>query len=184
MSRIGKKPVPLPKGVEVKESAGVVNVKGPKGELSMALPPLVSMKLDPSAVVIERTEDNRRAMAMHGLARALVNNMVRGVSEGFEKTLQIEGVGYQAKIEGGKLMLQVGYCNDIIFEIPKGVAVELPVKTKNIVIRGADKQVVGQFAAMVRKTRPPDPYKGKGIKYIDEVVKRKAGKAQAGAAGT
>ncbi len=183
MSRIGKKPVALPKGVEVRESKGEVTVKGPKGELALRLPDLVALKIGPSAVTVERTSEGRRASAMHGLARALVNNMVRGVTEGFEKTLQIEGVGYQARIEGQNLILQVGFCNDIVIPIPKGLNVEIPPKTKNVIVRGADKQLLGQFTANVRRVKPPDSYKGKGVRYMGEVVRRKAGKTQAGATG-
>jgi large subunit ribosomal protein L6 len=180
MSRIGKKPVLLPPGVEVRAQQGVLEVRGPKGELKMDVPSEVTVTVEGDRVLLQKTEDNRKTRAMHGLARALTQNMVVGVSQGFEKQLLIEGVGYQARVEGNKLVLVIGFCHDVEMEIPQGLEVEIPQRTKTIIIRGIDKQLVGQFAANVRRVRPPEPYKGKGIRYSDETVRRKAGKAQVG----
>ena len=183
MSRIGKKPVAIPAAVEVKCQGTTVSVKGPKGDLAMDLPPLVSASVEGKVLTVARADATRQSSAMQGLARSLIFNMVHGVSEGFQKTLQIEGVGYQARTEGSNLVLQIGFCHEVVMPIPEGLEVEVPARTKNIHIRGADKQLVGQFAADVRAVRPPEPYKGKGIRYSDEVVRRKAGKAQVGSGG-
>ena len=181
MSRIGRKPIPLPSTVKMAEADNVVTVKGPKGKLRQVLPPFVKVRLEGDTAFVEQSSDDSRAGAMHGLARSLLNNMVVGVTEGFQRTLHIEGVGYQARIEGGNLMLQIGFCHDVVLAVPEGLDVEIPARTKIIHIRGIDKQKVGQFAANVRRVRPPEPYKGKGIRYVDEIVRRKAGKAQVAA---
>jgi large subunit ribosomal protein L6 len=163
------------------EADNVVTVKGPKGELRQVLPPFVKIRLEAGTAFVEQSSDDSRAGAMHGLARSLLSNMVVGVTEGFQRTLHIEGVGYQARIEGGNLVLQIGFCHDVVLAVPEGLDVEIPSRTKTIHIRGIDKQMVGQFAANVRRVRPPEPYKGKGIRYVDEIVRRKAGKAQVAA---
>jgi len=195
MSRIGKKPIPLPDGVTVAISDGTVEVKGPKGTLSRSVPPPIAVEHDQESkcLTVRRTSEDRSARAMHGLVRALVNNMVIGVTEGFTKELEVIGVGYSAKVQGKKLQVMVGFTKPVEFEIPEGLSVAEP-KTTNITmpgigsvpvtliaISGADKQAVGQFAATVRACRPPEPYKGKGIRYRGEDVRRKAGKAMAGA---
>jgi large subunit ribosomal protein L6 len=173
MSRIGTKPVEVPSGVTATVSGRTVSVKGPKGELSRTLPAGVSAKLDQGKVLIAREDDG--AGALHGLSRALVQGMVEGVSKGFEKRLEIVGVSYQAKISGKTLTLQVGFSHPVSFTVPPGLSVECPQPTL-VIIRGADKQLVGQFAAEVRRVRPPEPYKGKGVRYVGETVIQKAGK--------
>jgi large subunit ribosomal protein L6 len=178
MSRIGKKPVPVPAGVTVKVDAGLLSVKGPQGELSLRFHPAMTVALDEAAkqLVISRPDDERANKALHGLTRSLVNNMVTGVVTPFERKLEIIGVGYQASISGKSLNLQVGFANVVKLPIPAGVKCTLPDNT-HIVLQSADKQAVGQFAAVIRKVRPPEPYKGKGIRYEGEHVRRKAGKA-------
>ena len=178
MSRIGKKPVNLPAGVEVRLESGSVAVKGPKGELDLQLRPEVGVAKseDGQALVIERKSNSRPARAFHGLTRALVQNMVVGVSEGFTKKLEIHGVGYNARIQGSSLRLAIGFCHPVDFDIPEGINLECPTNT-SVVIQGCDKQVVGQFAAKVRAIRPPEPYNAKGIRYEGEYIQRKAGKS-------
>jgi large subunit ribosomal protein L6 len=176
MSRIGKKPVAVPAGVAAVVKDGRVAVKGPRGALEFALPAGIRASVDAGQIRIERSEETREQRALHGLARALVNNMVRGVTQGYEKRLSIVGVGYTGKVEAGNLVLTVGFCQPVVLRIPEGLQVEIPPKTTLVIIRGTDRQKVGQFAATVRKVRPPEPYKGKGIRYETEVVKRKAGK--------
>lgn len=177
MSRIGKKPIQVPPGVEVKIKNQSVETKGSKGVLTYSFSPLVSVEYSEANRIIrvDKREDSRKGRALQGLTRALIHNMVKGVSEGFEKSLEINGVGYNAKVQGKALVLQVGFCHPVVFEIPKGLEVEIPVPTR-IRIKGADKQGVGQFAATVRGVRPPEPYNLKGIKYEGEVIKRKSGK--------
>jgi large subunit ribosomal protein L6 len=179
MSRIGKIPVPVPQGVTATADGTVVKVKGPKGELSRTLEGGVTAKVDKGAIVLSRAGDAPRDRAIHGLSRALVKGMVDGVSTGFEKRLEIVGVSYQAKVSGRTLTLQVGFSNPVVREIPKGLTVECPQPTL-VVIRGHDKQQVGQFAAELRRVRPPEPYKGKGLRYVGEVVVQKAGKSFVG----
>lgn len=181
MSRIGKAPIPLPKGVEVNLTPGLVKVKGPKGHVEQVVPHEIKIECDASEVKVTDPKDGRqkRLRAMHGLTRALVANAVHGCSIGFEKTLEIIGVGYRAQMQGRALKLQIGFCHPVEMPLPQGIEIELPSQTK-IIIRGADKQVVGQFAAKVRGVRPPEPYKGKGIRYEGEEVKLKAGKKFAG----
>lgn len=180
MSRIGKKAISLPEGVEVSFSAPVVKVKGKQGELSQELAPGFEVEVEAAEVSVKRPSDSKDHRARHGLYRALISNMVIGVSEGFERRLAISGVGYTAKAEGpSKLNLSIGFCHPVIMESPAGVTVETPSPTE-VVVKGTSKQAVGQFAAEVRKVRPPEPYKGKGIRYADEVVRRKQGKAVGG----
>jgi len=178
MSRIGKKPVVLPKGVTVTAAEGVIRVKGPKGELELPQRPEVGVEVQDDQVVVERLTDvrNRAGRAYHGMTRALIQNMVTGVHDGYEKKLEINGVGYTAKVEGSNIVLNVGFSHSVTKPIPSTVTVECPSQTQ-IVIRGCDKQQVGEVAAGIRKIRPPEPYKGKGIKYAEEVIRRKAGKA-------
>jgi large subunit ribosomal protein L6 len=179
MSRIGKIPVPIPAGVTVSVDGATVKVKGPKGELSRALEGGVTAKLDGGKLVLSRAADEQVDRARHGLYRALVKAMVDGVAGGFEKRLEIVGVSYQAKLTGKSVTLNLGYCNPVVKEIPKGLTVECPQPTL-VIIRGHDKQLVGQFAAEIRRIRPPEPYKGKGVRYVGDVVVQKAGKSFVG----
>ena len=181
MSRIGKQPIPVVSGVEVTVQNGDVRVKGPHGELTHTHHPNVSVTVDAETkeVRVERADDQRENRALHGLTRALIANMVQGVQTPYEKKLEIEGVGYQANLNGKELSLQVGYANTIRLPVPDLVTCELP-STTQIIVKSIDKQAVGQFAANIRRVRPVEPYKGKGIRYSDERVRRKAGKAFAG----
>ena len=183
MSRIGKKPVPVPDGVKVAVTGTAVNVEGPKGKLEMRMVPEVSAHLsdDGKFLVVERAADTERHRAMHGLTRSLINNMVVGVVEGFAKGLAVVGTGYNAKVEGINLVLNVGFCKPVTVALPDGITIEF-VNAQEFVIHGIDKQLVGEFAAKVRRIRKPEPYKGKGIRYRDEVVRKKAGKAFVGTA--
>jgi large subunit ribosomal protein L6 len=179
MSRIGRTPVAIPKGVEVKVSdANVVTVKGPKGTLETAINPNIKVTVDNGAVLLTRASDIQAHRALHGLSRTLVANMITGVTEGFKKELDVNGVGYRASKEGNKLVMNLGYSHQVVVEETKDIKIEVPSPNK-IIITGIDKQAVGQFAADVRKKRPPEPYKGKGIKYSDEVIRRKEGKTGA-----
>lgn len=181
MSRIGKKPIAIPAGVTVQVAGQKVTVKGPKGELVQECHPGVSIVMDSAKkeLRVERPDDRRESRALHGLTRALLNNMVVGVVTPWEKKLEISGVGYQASVAGKKIKLQVGFANAVELPIPERVNLELADPT-HITVRGVDRQAVGQFAANIRAVRPPEPYKGKGIKYSDERVRRKAGKAASG----
>ncbi|WP_286952110.1 MULTISPECIES: 50S ribosomal protein L6 [Aminobacterium] len=178
MSRIGRKPIPLAKGATVTIKDDKVIVKGPKGELCSDLVPGITVSVEDSGIVVERENDEKQTRAFHGMVRALIANMVTGVTEGFVKNLEIVGVGYRAQMQGSKLILNVGYSNPIEYEPPKGVeiATESPIK---ISVRGIDRQLVGQVAAIIREFRSPEPYKGKGIRYAGEYIIRKAGKASA-----
>ena len=176
MSRIGKQPVPVPAGVKVAIAGGVVKVEGPKGKLEQPYHPNMKVDSDGQAVTVTRPNDERQNRALHGLTRALINNMVVGVTTGFTKRLKIEGVGFQAALRGTAVELTVGYANRLVHTPPAGVTVAVPDPT-TIVITGADKQKVGQFAAEVRASRKPEPYKGKGIRYENETVRRKEGKS-------
>jgi len=176
MSRVGKAPIDLPDGVEVTVKEDVVMVKGPKGELSERLDSRITTTVDDGVVTLSRADDERETRALHGLSRALVNNMVVGVSEGYEKQLELVGVGYRAALKGNTLELQVGFSHPVTVEAPDGIEFEVPENTK-IFVRGIDKQAVGQVAANIRAVRKPEPYKGKGIRYTGEYVRRKAGKA-------
>lgn len=179
MSRIGKMPVAVPAGVEVTIADGnLVTVKGPKGTLTQQLEPSMTIRQEGAELLISRPNDEKENRALHGLTRALLHNMVVGVTEGYKKSLEINGVGYRAAKEGNKLILTIGYSHPVeVSEIP-GITIEVP-QPNQIVISGCDKQMVGQFAAEVREKRPPEPYKGKGIKYVDEVIRRKVGKTGA-----
>lgn len=176
MSRIGKAPITLPNGVKVDLQDAAVSVTGPKGTLSQTFHPEMSIELEDSVLNVRRPSDSRQHRALHGLTRALLNNMVVGVSQGFAKTLQIEGVGYRAEMDSKVLVLHVGYSHPVRFEPPANVQFVVENRNKTVIVSGIDKQVVGEVAAQIRKTRPPEPYKGKGIRYNDEVVRRKAGK--------
>ena len=176
MSRVGKAPIDLPDGVEVTVKEDVVMVKGPKGELSERLDSRITTTVDDGVVTLSRADEERETRALHGLSRALVNNMVVGVSEGYEKQLELVGVGYRAALKGNTLELQVGFSHPVTVEAPDGIEFEVPENTK-IFVRGIDKQAVGQVAANIRAVRKPEPYKGKGIRYTGEYVRRKAGKA-------
>ncbi len=177
MSRVGKEPIPIPSGVDVTIQQGHVAVKGPRGELARALPPQIVVSQDGAELVVTRPDDQRQSRALHGLVRALVNNMVVGVSEGFVRELEIVGVGYRATAQGpNQLELQVGFSHSVHVDAPEGVTFEVPQPTR-ITVRGCDKQQVGQVAADIRKIRKPEPYKGKGIRYAGERVLRKAGKS-------
>ena len=179
MSRIGRMPITVPAGVEVTVAAGnVVTTKGPKGTLVKNLHPDMIIEQEGNIISVKRPSDSKEHTALHGMTRALLNNMVVGVSEGFKKELEVNGVGYRVAKEENKLVMNIGYSHQVIMpEIP-GITIECPSQNK-IVISGPDKQIVGQFAAEVREKRPPEPYKGKGIKYVDEVIRRKAGKTGA-----
>jgi large subunit ribosomal protein L6 len=182
MSRIGKKPVAVPDGVTVKVDDGTVSVKGKHGDLSLSIHPKMSVTFEAATkqIRVSRPDDSGENKALHGLTRSLINNMVLGVTKPFEQKLEIQGVGYQAQLKGKTLELQVGFANVIKLPVPAGVTCILPDNT-HVLLSSADKQAVGQFAAVIRKIRPPEPYKGKGIRYDGERVRRKAGKAFAGA---
>jgi len=175
MSRIANKPVALPKGVEVNQSSGELVVKGPKGELKMPVNSEIELKIEDGQMTFAPKSGSRFAHAMSGTTRALVQNMVTGVSQGFERKLELVGVGYRAKAQGQTLNLTLGFSHPVDHEVPKGITVETPSQTE-IVVKGVDKQMVGQVAAEIRAYRPPEPYKGKGVKYVDEYVFRKEGK--------
>ncbi len=176
MSRIGKKPISLPQGVSVTvDQNNKVSVKGPKGELSEQINSAIKVTVENSTVTVERPSDLPQHRALHGLSRTLIANMVDGVTKGFTKTLDINGVGYRAQKQGTKLVLNMGYSHPVEMEQPKGIEFEVPTQTR-IIIKGISKQFVGEMAAKVRQVRPPEPYKGKGIKYENEVIRRKAGK--------
>jgi large subunit ribosomal protein L6 len=177
MSRIGRSPIPVPSDVEVDISGGRVAVRGPKGALERTLPPPITIRRDDSTLLVERPDDERESRALHGLARSLVQNMVVGVTAGFQKDLEIQGVGYRAQARGPRqLELALGFSHPVLVDAPEGIDFEVPTPTR-ITVRGIDKEKVGQVAADIRKLRKPEPYKGKGIRYVDEVVHRKAGKA-------
>ena len=175
MSRVAKKPVELPSGVEVSESAGQVKVKGPKGELQLQLNSEVGLNVDGNVVTFEPKSGSRFSTAIAGTTRSLVNNMVVGVSTGFERKLELVGVGYRAKAQGKKLNLTLGFSHPVDYEAPEGITIETPSQTE-VVVKGIDKQVVGQVAAEIRRYRPPEPYKGKGVRYADERVVLKEAK--------
>lgn len=179
MSRIGKKPVAIPAGVEVKMENGIITVKGPKGELTQPVDEkLVSVKIEDGNVIVERDDDTKEKRSAHGLYRTLIHNMVSGVTEGFEKKLELVGVGYRVEKKGDTLVLNLGYSHPIEMKDPEGITTEVPSQTE-IIIKGIDKEQVGNYAAVIRKHRPPEPYKGKGIKYTGEVIIRKEGKSGA-----
>lgn len=175
MSRIGKMPIAIPSGVDVKIDGANVTVKGPKGTLTDTFDPEIKVEVQGSEVIVSRSNDEKKNRALHGLTRALLNNMVTGVSEGFEKVLEVNGVGYRAQKQGKKLVLSLGYSHPVEMEENGDITIDVP-SPNQIIIKGIDKQKVGQFAAEVREKRPPEPYKGKGIKYADEHIRRKEGK--------
>ncbi|MGD0022605.1 MAG: 50S ribosomal protein L6 [Smithellaceae bacterium] len=177
MSRIGKKPITFPKNVKISQNGGIVKVEGPKGALSSKLPEGITiMAIADGNLLVERKSDERLARSYHGLARTMIGNMVNGVSNGFEKRLEISGVGYRAEVSGNNLKLVLGFSSPVQYNIPKGIEVKVD-KQINIFISGIDKQLVGRVAAEIRALKKPEPYKGKGIKYVGEYIKRKAGKS-------
>jgi large subunit ribosomal protein L6 len=180
MSRIGKEPIAVPSGVEVKIDGQTVSVKGPKGELSQTLLRYVNVKQEGDQLLVSCIDDSREAQSAHGLSRTLVANMVEGVTNGFSKDLEIRGVGYRAALKGKDLELQLGFSHPVSIKAPEGITFEVPEQTK-ITVRGIDKQQVGQVAANIRAWRKPEPYKGKGIRYVGEYVRHKLGKAAGGA---
>jgi large subunit ribosomal protein L6 len=177
VSRIGRLPIEVPAGVDVKIEGVHVRVKGPKGELEWTFSPEMTIKKDDGMIVVERPSDQPQHRALHGTTRALINNMITGVSKGFERVLEIEGVGYRAELQGNNLIINVGFSHPVEVEPPEGITFEVDMKVRQIRVKGYDKQVVGQVAADIRKLRPPEPYKGKGIRYQGEYVRRKPGKA-------
>jgi large subunit ribosomal protein L6 len=176
MSRIGNAPIEVPDGVKVEISSGRVTATGPLGTQEAHFPPVINAELDDSTLRLKRPSDSRENKAFHGLARALVANVVEGVSKGFERVLEIQGVGYRAALQGSSLQLQLGFSHPVEFEAPEGISFEVPAPTR-IVVRGASKERVGQTAADIRKIRPPEPYKGKGVRYEGERIRKKVGKA-------
>lgn len=178
MSRIGKKPIPVPAGVTVSVDGSVIRVKGPKGELTRSIRPEISVKVDDGVVTLERASEEKQHRAYHGLTRALLANMVQGVTGGYRKSLDIIGVGYRAERKGENLVLTVGYSHQVVYPQPPGITITTPSPI-SVVVEGIDKEKVGQVAAEIRSVRPPEPYKGKGIRYTGEQVRRKAGKAGA-----
>jgi large subunit ribosomal protein L6 len=175
MSRIGRQPLPIPDGVSVDVVASSVAVKGPKGELNQAVSPDMTVSVDDGVLTVARPTDRGEHRALHGLTRSLIANMVTGVTDGFSKTLAIQGVGYRARLQGKALELSVGYSHAVQVQAPDGIEFEVPQPTQ-VIVRGIDKQLVGETAARIRRVRPPEPYKGKGIRYEDEHVRRKVGK--------
>jgi len=178
MSRVGKMPITLPSGVDVTVDGTSVTVKGAKGQLNRSFDERVGFAIEDGVVSVTRPDDTRESKALHGLSRALLANMVAGVSDGFSKELEIQGVGYRASMKGNSVELLVGFSHSVIVDAPEGITLDVPEPTK-IVVTGIDKELVGQVAANIRKVRPPEPYKGKGIRYAGEYVRRKAGKAGA-----
>lgn len=176
MSRIGKKPVTIPKNISISQSAGVVKVEGPKGTLSSKLPEGINVLINDGNMTVERNSSERSARSYHGLVRTLIANMVTGVSAGFEKGLDISGVGFRAEVTGSSLKLTVGFSSPVIYNVPKGIEIRVDKQT-SIVVSGIDKQLVGRVASEIRAIRKPEPYKGKGIKYVGERIRRKAGKS-------
>ncbi|MGQ9456596.1 MAG: 50S ribosomal protein L6 [Armatimonadota bacterium] len=190
MSRIGKLPIPLPNGVEVVQNNGEIVVKGPKGTLSRKLPPEINVRIEDNKIICERSSEDAKHRALHGLTRTLINNMVVGVTQGYEKRLDVLGVGYRAEMQGNNLVLSVGYSHPVVIEPRPGIEFEVGVDTRAgfvvsgqvarmpfVLVRGIDNELVGQQAAEIRAVKPPEPYKGKGIRYAGEYVRRKAGKA-------
>ena len=182
MSRIGRKPVVLPKGVSLTQKPGQFSVKGPKGELSKPMPSGVTIKVEGDKVTVTRADDSRENRARHGLVRAHLGNMVKGVTAGWTRELEINGVGYRAEVSGDSVTFALGYSHPIVFKLPKSVAAK--VEKNRLTLVSADKDALGQVSAKMRELRPPEPYKGKGVKYVEEVIKRKVGKAAATGAPT
>ena len=177
MSRIGKKPVEIPAGVKVSVSGETVAVEGKGGKLSIAIPPHVAVEVKDNQVIVNQIDEAREAGAMHGLARSLIHNMIVGVSEGFKKELAIVGVGYQATLAGTKLTLNLGFSHPIVYQVPAGIKLTVIQDSNKMIVEGCDKQLVGETAAQIRRFRPPEPYKGKGIRYVDERIVLKEGKS-------
>lgn len=175
MSRIGYKPVEIAKGVEIKLDGRHLHVKGPNGQLTLDVHPDMTVKVGEGEVTVDRPSENKHHKALHGLTRSLISNMVEGVTRGFSRTLEIQGVGYRAEMKGKQLNLALGFSHPVVYDPPEGIAIETPSQT-TVVVKGADKQAVGQVAAEIRGFRPPEPYKGKGIRYQGEQIRRKAGK--------
>ncbi|MBO6558529.1 MAG: 50S ribosomal protein L6 [Pseudomonadales bacterium] len=175
MSRIANNPVSIPKGVEISISGQDLNVKGSKGNLSLTLHELVGISQEEDTLKLEATQNSKKSVALAGTFRSLVNNMVTGVSDGFSKELQLQGVGYRAQAQGKKLNLSLGFSHPVVYEAPEGIEIETPSQTQ-VIVKGIDKQLVGQVSAEIRAFRPPEPYKGKGVRYADEYVKRKEAK--------
>ncbi|MBQ7549489.1 MAG: 50S ribosomal protein L6 [Clostridia bacterium] len=180
MSRIGRMPVAIPAGVDVKVDGNTVTVKGPKGESTRTFHKNMKIELKDNEIIVTRPNDEKTNRSLHGLTRSLIANMVEGVNKGYSKELEINGIGYRATMQGSELVMNIGYSHQVIMSAPDGIKIEVPAPNK-IIISGSDKQKVGQFAAEVREKRPPEPYKGKGIKYADEHIRRKEGKAGKGA---
>jgi len=178
VSRIGRKPIPVVKGVKIDRSGELLKVKGPKGEMVAKFPTSLGLEVSDTEIVVTRSSDVKSQRALHGTWRAIISNLVKGVSDGFQRKLEIVGVGYKAEMKGKKLQLNLGYSHPILFSPPEGVKLEAPAPTA-ITISGIDKQLVGQVASKLRSFRPPEPYKGKGVKYEGEFIRRKAGKAAA-----
>ena len=181
MSRIGRLPVDVPAGVQVNVQGSNVHIKGPKGELQRTFSPLIGIALEENQVIVSRNSDRPKERALHGTTRAVIANMVHGVSTGFEIVLEVEGVGYRSEMEGNTLVLHVGYSHPVKVEPPDGISFDADQKTRQIKVMGFDREVVGQTAAEIRRVRPPEPYHGKGIRYKGERIRRKAGKAGKGA---
>ncbi|MDY6867215.1 MAG: 50S ribosomal protein L6 [Chloroflexota bacterium] len=177
MSRVGSLPIEVPAGVEVKIDGSHVHVKGTKGEMEWTFSPEMTVKMDDGVIIVERPSDQPRHRALHGTTRSLINNMVVGVNEGYERVLEIVGVGYRAELDGKNLVINVGFSHPVVVEPPEGISFDADMKARQIKVSGYDKQVVGQVAADIRLLRPPEPYKGKGIRYQGEYVRRKPGKA-------
>jgi large subunit ribosomal protein L6 len=175
MSRIGKKPIPVPQGVKIAVEGNTVRVEGPKGQLSQRVPDSVSIRIESDVLTVDRSSEHRNVRALHGLTRSLLANMVHGVKDGFERKLEIVGIGYRAQLAGKNLQLALGYSHPVIFPLPDGVQAEIE-RQVSITLKGADKALLGQVAAKLRALRKPDPYKGKGIKYAEEQIRRKVGK--------
>ena len=181
MSRIGRKILPLPKGVTLAQKPGSISVKGPKGELTKAIPTGISVKIEGDKLTVLRVDDERQNRAKHGLMRAHLANMVKGVTDGWTRELEINGVGYRAEVAGDTINMALGYSHPVVFKLPKGVTAK--VEKNRVTLASADRDLVGQIAAKLRELRPPEPYKGKGVKYVEEVIKKKVGKAGATGSG-
>ena len=181
MSRIGRLPVVVPSGVQVNLEGSLVHIKGPRGELKREFSPAIAIAFENGQIVVTRSSEEANVRALHGMTRALIQNMVTGVSQGFTKVLEIEGVGYRAEMDGNNLKLFVGYSHPVVVQPPEGISFEVDTRTRQITITGYDREMVGQVTADIRKIRPPEPYHGKGIRYQGEKIRRKAGKAGKGA---
>ena len=179
MSRIGKKPLPLPQGVKATAGTVDITVEGPKGKLSLTLPPMTSVKIDNGIVQVNRADDSRTARTMHGLARSLIAGMIVGVAEGYKKDLEIVGVGYKAQLAGQKLTLNLGYSHPVVYDVPEGIKITVSDNNTKLNVSGIDKQMVGQAAATIRRFKKPEPYKGKGVRYANEHITIKEGKTVA-----